>query len=381
VEVPRQRPDRALGATLAAGYALLARNLGAHDAAAARAALSRIAAHPALAATLRRHQLTSLLLATIPEADLRAQLPPEVFSTLQDGLRRPRASPAENLHTLAEVQAAFRGDGIDCMLLKGVYFADRLYHGLERRAQYDIDLLTRRSDCRRAWRTLRALGYVERWRDLHSVTWMRGAAHIDLHSRFRNAPVYRLDEARIWRDRVAYEIAGVAFTTPSDEDTLVLLALSLFQDLGLGAAKLRQLVDVSLLIASIDEAFEWTRFFARREPEGTLAIVVNVLDLVLRVFDGASAAPRLAGALTPYRAMLAVSEREQALDLLFAERGTLASKAWFFRIYPGSVARYWLWLLPRKIPAYLWGRAPKRGSSSMRPNLETIRVLLAALRE
>ncbi len=363
-----------------ADYPLLARCLGANDRAGALAALSRVAGDPALVDTIRRHHLISLLWTTIAEDDLRARLPPEAFATLHDWLRRPRSSPEQNLHTFAEVQAAFRRDGVDCMLLKGAYFAHRLYGDLNRRAQYDVDLVVRRSDFRKASRTLRVLGYVERWRDLHSVTWKRDAAHIDLHSCFRNVPVYHLDEERIWRDGIPYAIAGVSFRTPSDEDALVLLALSLFQDVGLGSAKLKQLVDANLLAASIDEGFDWPRFFGRRRPEGTLAIAVNVLDLVLRVFDAASSLTRLASALAPYREMLVVSEREHALALLFAERGAVANKAWFFQVYPGSIARYWLWLLPRKLPLYLRGKAPNRGASSMRPNLETVRMLLGAQR-
>jgi len=72
------------------------------------------------------------------------------------------------------------------------------------------------------------------------------------------------------------------------------------------------------------------------------------------------------------------SARDQALALVFAERGAVANKGWFFRVYPGSVLWYWLWLLPRKVPTYLRGSAPKRGPSSMRPNLATLRLVLGA---
>ena len=358
---------------------MLAHSLGVDDRARVMAALGRVAADPELAATLRRHQLTAMLWATVPEAELRSLMPAEAFSRCRDTIRRSWPSAEENLRVLAEAQQALADDGIECMLLKGAYFAHRLYGGLERRPQYDVDLLVRRRELVRAGRRLAALGFVERWRDLHSVTWERARSQIDLHGCFRNVPVYRLDEERIWRDRSSYAIADVAFTTPSDEDTLVLLALSLFQDLGLAAAKLKQLVDVYLLAASIDERFDWPGFLARRRPEGTLPIVVNVLDLACRLFD--TAPTRLAAALAPLGDVIVVTDSEQAHALLAAARGAAANKAWFFRVYPGSLTRYWLWLLPRKLPAYLRGNAPARGASSMRPSLATLRLAIAARRD
>jgi Uncharacterised nucleotidyltransferase len=363
-----------------ADYALLARSLGTNDRAGALAALARVAADPALVATLRRHHLIALLGATIAEDDLRTHLPPGACAALHAWLRQPRSSPERSLQTIAEAQAALRRDGVDCMLLKGLYFADRLYGGLDRRGQYDVDLLVRWADFRKAARSLRALGYLERWRDLHSATWQRETDYIDLHACFRNAPPYRLDEARTWRERVPYTLAGISGTTPSDEDTLVMLALSLFQDVGLGTVKLKQLLDVYLLAASIDARFDWPGFFARRAPERTRGIAVNVLDLVRRVFGGESELGGLAAALDRQRAPLVVSERAEALALVLGARPASRNKAWFFAIYPGSIVWYWLWLLPRKLPTYLSGKAPGGARSSMRPSLEALRVLIAARR-
>jgi hypothetical protein len=379
-----------------AAYARLARCLGELSAARARAARSRatrepppdealaalaaVAGDPALVETLHRHHLIALLSATLAAEEIGARLPPEALAALRVELPRARPRPEEDLRTIAEIRDAFGRAGIDWMLLKGLYFAERLYDGLDRRTQHDVDLAVRRRDARRAGRALRDLGYAERWRDLHSVNWERGGARIDLHSCFRSAPAYRLDEERIWADRARGIVAGVPFTTPSDEHTLLLLVLSLLQDVGLGAVKLKQILDAYLLAAQIDASFDWPGFFARREEEGTLPIAVNVLDLVMRVFDAAAALPRLAAALAPHARLVVAPERGRALALVGAARRAPESRAWFFAVYPGSIARYWLWLLPRKLPTYLRGRAPRRGPSSIVPRLATLRALLAARR-
>jgi predicted glycosyltransferase len=360
------------------GYARLARALGNDDGVVARHALAAVAGDPELVETLRRHHLLPPLCTTIPDDDLRTVLAPDVHTALRARRATARTSPAEDLATIAEAQAALAAEGVECMLLKGLYFAHRLYGDVARRHQHDIDLVVRRADARRAARRLRALGYVERWRDLHSTNWARGSARLDLHVCFRNTPAYRLDERRIWADRVPYAVDGLTFTTPSDEDTLVLLALSLFQDVGLGAAKLKQLLDVYLLTMRIDATFAWDEFLARRQAERTLRVVVNALDLVVRVFAADTALLRLAAALVPHRRLLATTDRARVLDLVFAERSAVANKAWFFAVYPGSLAYYWLWLVPRKIPGYVRGTAPQRAPSSMRPSLATLRLLLDA---
>ena len=172
-----------------AAYALLARSLGTGDRAGALAALDRVAADPALAPTLRRHHLVPTLYAVVPATDLETHLTAETLAACADVLRRPRPSPADGLRLAAEVQRALADDGVECMLLKGAYFADRLYGGLGRRQQYDVDLLVRRLALGAAGRRLAALGFVRRRRDLHSVTWERGGAQIDLHGCFRDVPV------------------------------------------------------------------------------------------------------------------------------------------------------------------------------------------------
>jgi hypothetical protein len=77
---------------------------------------------------------------------------------------------------------------------------------------------------------------------------------------------------------------------------------------------------------------------------------------------------------------VAAPDGPAALRLVLAERGAPANQAWFFRVYPGSIAWYWLWLVPRKVPTYLARRAPAGGPSALRPGIATLRRLLATWR-
>lgn len=356
----------------------LARTLGEDDAVAAIDALRDVADAPALAETLRRHHLIPLLWSTVGDSDLRAMLG-ETYAPCAEWIARPRPSADESLATIAALQATLAAADVPCMVMKGVHFAHRLYGGMGRRPQHDVDLLVRRRDFRGAARALRASGLTERRRDLHSATWTRDGIQVDLHWCFRNSPVYRPDEERIWRERLTYTIGATTFATPSDGDVLLALALALFQDIGLGSAKLKQLLDAHLLIGAVDRTFDWDAFFALRRADGTRAIVTTVLDLVQGAFDARRAQPRLAAALRAHGARGAVAPAD-ACGLVLGARGGAANRAWFFRVYPGSIARYWLWLLPRKLPAYLSGSAPDRAPTSMRPSLATLRAMVEARR-
>src|SRR5262249_49533400 len=160
------------------------------------------------------------------------------------------------------------------------WFAERLYGGLRRRPQHDIDLLVRSRDFRRAARSFRRLGFARKGRDLHSLSFIRDDVSVDVHRYLRWAPAYALDEAAIWDTALDVHVEGVAMRTLSDEHSLVMLAMAAFEDLGQGAAKLKQLLDLYLLLRRVDATFDWEAFFLRRERENLLAVTVNVLALV-----------------------------------------------------------------------------------------------------
>jgi N utilization substance protein B len=84
-------------------------------------------------------------------------------------------------------------------VLKGFYFAERLYGGLDRRPQHDLDVLVRPRCFRRTLATLHALGFVRRQRDLHTIAVRRGDVQVDVHRHLRWAPAFAVDEAALWR--------------------------------------------------------------------------------------------------------------------------------------------------------------------------------------
>lgn len=335
-------------------YARIAKHVGLGRTGALLEAVVALEGDPvAVANALRAHHLTHLIRAALPEPALRERLPPERLRALAS--RRPvqRASPEELLAAFVEARDALGESGVPVLLLKGATFAERLYGGLTRRPQFDVDLLVRRRQLRRALRILASRGFAHRARDLHARTVVRGRVKIDVHHALRRAPAFRLDEATLWDRAVSGEIRGVVFRTLSDEHAIVGLVLAAFEDLGQGMAKLKALLDLYLLLRRVDEATDWDTFLARRESENLLGITVNVLALLAELFEAREELPRLAAALEARRGLLVVQGREAACALLDAPRKAPANFAWFRRIYPGSVPLYLAWFWAAGMPANL----------------------------
>lgn len=355
---PRFAADASTLAPVAA-LARVAKHAGLGEPEPLLAALAALAASAEDAAErLRAHHLVRLVHARLPEEALRARLPAALVDALAS--RRPiqRLPVATLLAAFDEVRAACAAAGVPLLLLKGFVFAERLYGGLERRPQHDVDVLVRRRDRRRALRLLRGLGFAPKAYDLHSRTLVREGVAIDLHHVLRRAPAFALDEAELWRSATEQPVGARRVATLSDEHTLVLLVLASFEDLGQGMVKLKQLLDLYLLLRAVDPGFDWEGFFARRERENLAAVAAHVLALVATLFETAAELPELSAALARRRWQPLPVSREEALALVGAPRKDVASLAWFGRVYPGSLWLHLLWFWAGGFPANLRNLGP-----------------------
>ncbi len=323
-------------------YVRLARHAGLAQSEPLAAALAELDGEPTVvAATLRSHQLVGLLLYALPDGELERRVSPALAQAI-----RSRATPTAPLVSLLdgmrEAQDVLRSAGIGVRVLKGFALARRLYGDVAARPQYDVDLLVRRREFGPALRVLRRRGFVPAGRDLHSRTLERGSFKLDVHWCLRWAPAFRVDEARVWADAATADAEGHRFETLSEEWTLVLLALSAFEDLGQGMVKLRQLLDLYLYLRGVDARFDWPAFFRARQPENLCGITEAVFALTAILFEAEGELPRLHEALSAG----ATTGRERALDLVLAPRKSPENLAWFASVYPGSLAHYlaWFWL-------------------------------------
>jgi hypothetical protein len=329
------------------GFVRVAKHAGLDEPAALLDALAALDGEPeAVADALRRHHLIGLARTRVSDADLRARLAPALADAIVS--RRPvgRVAPSVLLAAYADVRRALAADGIEVLVLKGFYFAERLYGGIDRRPQPDLAVLVRPRDFRRTLAALRATGFVRRKRDLHSIGLRRGDVQVDVHRHLRWAPVFAIDEEAVWRTALDVDVQGTPVRTLSDEYTLVFLLLAAFEDLGQGLAKLKQLLDVHLLLRAVDPTMDWEAFFVRRRAENLLDVTVNVLVVCVTLFDASAELPRLAAALASRGDRCVLRGRDDVCRLVGAPAKSRASLVWFGRVYPGSLAHWlaWFWL-------------------------------------
>src|SRR4051794_27076702 len=261
-----------------ADYVAVAKQIGLGRPEAVVDAVAALSGSPeAIADQLRSHHLLGFVQRAVLEANAQDARVPMLMVALAS--RRPiqRATPETLLDTFAEVRAALEADGIGALMLKGLYLAQRLHGGIDRRPQFDVDVLVRRRDLRRAVRVLGRRGFAPQAYDLHSRTVLRGDLKIDLHGALRWAPAYRLDEDALWEQARAVVIADRTVPVLSDEHTLLLLVLAAFEDLGQATTNLKQLLDLVLFLRCLEPTIDWRRFLASRAAENLLAVTVNVI--------------------------------------------------------------------------------------------------------
>lgn len=336
-----------------AGYVEVARAIAARDPQAVAAALSALHDSPeTVALTLRAHHLVGLVRRDLADLGDGRGVDPALVQALAAAQPIARATPGELRSLFVEVRDALEPIGIPVLLLKGQSFAERLYGGLDRRPQFDVDVLVPRRAARRARRVLVARGFRRTDYDLHSETLVRGTAKVDIHHCLRAAPAYALREATLWRDALDITIAGERARTLSDEHTVLLLVLGLFEDLGQGMARLKQLVDLVRLLEKVDATLDWPQFFIDRAAENLLRITLTMLILVVEVMQAQAVAPRLVRRLAAYSPMACdgSGDRDRALGLLAAPRKAPANLAWFADVYPGWFTAY--------LAQFWWGGFP-----------------------
>ena len=292
-----------------------------------------------IAATLRAHHLSALVRSVLGKC-APGDVAPGLVAALDAVRPVPGVTHTELHDGFDRVRRRLESAGIPVLLLKGQALGCRLYTMPAARPQYDVDVLVRADQHAAAGRALSADGFTRAAYDLHSVTFTDGGLKIDLHGCLRKAPAYRIDEGAIWASARPIRLGDLDAMTLSDEHTLLLLVLSAFEDLGQGATKLKQLLDLYLLQRELEPSFDWEAFFDRRRRENLAGVVAGVMAIVVALFEAGAELPRLAASLGLRGEPVHADARALALALTFAPPKSPASLQWFKRLYPGSLMRY-----------------------------------------
>jgi hypothetical protein len=130
--------------------------------------------------------------------------------------------------------------------------------------------------------------------------------------------------------------------------------LAVLRDTERGRLRAKLLIDLFMVLRSVDEKMDWPRFFSARRAEGLKNISMEVLDLTLDMLDCRDDLPGVAGSLEdlPGRSRQGL---EHGLRLIEGSHRVLRNKLWAFRLYRGGVVPalvWWAVSLPVKMAVF-----------------------------
>jgi hypothetical protein len=126
--------------------------------------------------------------------------------------------------------------------------------------------------------------------------------------------------------------------------------VSICSDLRRGASLAKHFLDLYLLLRGIDRELDWDAFFARRQRERLARPCVNALAVLLLLWECADELPGAARAVRDRRGEVELRDRAEALALVERPRGNQENRAWFRRVHPRSLPRWWAWRLTADLP-------------------------------
>jgi hypothetical protein len=271
-------------------------------------------------------------------------------------LRSAYQRQLERNHAYLELLTSFRDrlqdNGIDMLLLKGLYIGERFGGGYQRRFMWDMDVMVLPQNLAQAIQLAADLvlaptaGSPPRWLldlvNLHAVEVSHRGRAIDIHWCFRNRPGYHVDYQRVWRNASQMAIGGAEFTVLSDEDALLLATLEMASDVERSRVKLRSLWDSYLMLAALDGSLDWSAFFAKREQEGLHCLAGNMLSFALHALQCHDQFPQLAAQLRQRGMDRLIGSEEAARQILERPEKDLANRVLYSRLQPRPAPLYWL---------------------------------------
>ena len=108
--------------------------------------------------------------------------------------------------------------------------------------------------------------------------------------------------------------------------------------------------DLIICNAVLEHVNDWRSFLDHRSEDNTLSVVVNVLDLYVRIIEGRARQPDLVSALMEHDACIVCRDDNDAITLLNRSKGDPRNHRWFLKVYPVSWWRDSIWWFDRNVP-------------------------------
>ena len=287
------------------------------------------------------------LFATSP--DIVACLPEPISERLHKHITQQRNRQQQYISELISVTNLLEEAGIRVVALKGPSLGQRLFGSPLKRFFGDLDALVDSAQLSDAITVLQSRGYRlakglnrlpnHRLRTNHAVELRYDTIRIDLHWHFRNVPYYRIDMSKFWLERKTIELAGNPVRIASDEHTVVLLCLSVVDDLSLAKLRIKHMLDLYLMLHVFDPNYDWENFFAERLADNTLSVVLNAIAILEGISPSALLPLKLREEMQRREDLIVTRNPGTCLQLAIQERRSFLTWLWLLQVYPSSSFR------------------------------------------
>ena len=287
------------------------------------------------------------LFATSP--DIVACLPEPISERLHKHITQQRNRQQKYISELISVTNLLEEAGIRVVALKGPSLGQRLFGNPLNRFFGDLDALVDPDRIADAITLLQSRGYSlakglsrlsdHRLRTNHAVELRYDTSRIDLHWHFRNVPYYRIDMSKFWLERRTIEIAGNPVRIASDEHTVVLLCLSVVDDLSLAKLRIKHMLDLYLMLHVFDPNYDWENFFAERLADNTLSVVLNAIAILEGISPSALLPLKLREEMQRHEDLIVTRNPATCGQLVIQERRSFLTWLWLLQVYPSSSFR------------------------------------------
>jgi hypothetical protein len=244
-----------------------------------------------VAPRLARSTVVNELTDVVPR-DVDGQLQADYFATMARNLARRRE--------LGRLADELRRHQIDVMVLKGAALVPLVHHDPGVRPMDDLDLLVHPDDLPHAEQVVQAAGYRssdttpataqpdDDHHHLPSLVRDDGTFTVELHHKLGSSgspPDF--DVAGVWARALPFDAGDTTCLRPSDEDLLAHVGLHFLIDRVrlFSRRALRQVCDISAILAAFRDTLDWDRVIADADERGYAPALALALGTAIAVAD------------------------------------------------------------------------------------------------
>lgn len=315
---------------------------------------------------LRNNNISGFFYSRCRNADFIDKLPIRFREEITNRYEKQRIFNNLLFDEIINLNHIFRNNGIEAIFLKGPVFSLKYYGDIGERSISDIDILTEnKKDVYRTDKILKDNGYTLKSNPIfgnkltflftHHYEYEKDDFKLDLHWVLQSHFSYKIDYKKIWSEKMQYKTNGTYIYILSDEYELLFRIISIFIDIQLGTIRFKSIIDLYMLVNILYQETDWGKFLVSRSKENLDRITINILDLLITVFDANTHFAELYRIINNNHSKITLKNDNEKLELLNSTPFSYQNRIWALRSYNTCFLKafaWWIISIPVKFSIY-----------------------------